>query len=101
MNDISAALGLSQLERFKKFIKKRNIIANLYKNQLNNYPIKFQKIYDHNLSSYHLFVIKFDLKKSKYSYKQIFKKLRSKNIYVNLHYMPIHCSPYFKKRDLN
>ena len=98
MNDISAALGLSQLERFKKFIKKRNIIANLYKRQLNNYPIKFQKIYNYNLSSYHLFVIKFDLKKSKYSYKQIFKKLRSKNIYVNLHYMPIHCSPYFKKK---
>jgi len=98
MNDISAALGLSQLERFKKFIKKRNVIANLYKRQLNNYPIKFQKILSYNLSSYHLFVIQFDLKKSKYSYKEIFKKLRSKNIYVNLHYMPIHCSPYFKKK---
>jgi len=98
MNDISAALGLSQIVRFKKFIKKRNIIANLYKEQLNNYPIQFQKIYNYNLSSYHLFVIKFDLKKTKYSYKQIFKKLRSKNIYVNLHYMPIHCSPYFKKK---
>ncbi len=98
MNDISAALGLSQLERFKKFIRKRNVIANLYKRQLNNYPIKFQKILSYNLSSYHLFVIQFDLKKSKYSYKEIFKKLRSKSIYVNLHYMPIHCSPYFKKK---
>ncbi len=98
MNDISAALGLSQLERFRKFIKKRNVIANLYKRQLNNYPIKFQKILSYNLSSYHLFVIQFDLKKSKYSYKEIFKKLRSKSIYVNLHYMPIHCSPYFKKK---
>ena len=98
MNDISAALGLSQLERFKKFIKKRNAIANLYKRKLNNYPIKFQKILSYNLSSYHLFVIQFDLKKSKYSYKEMFNKLRSKNIYVNLHYMPIHCSPYFKKK---
>ena len=98
MNDISAALGLSQLERFKKFIKKRNAIANLYKRKLNNYPIKFQKILSYNLSSYHLFVIQFDLEKSKYSYKEMFNKLRSKNIYVNLHYMPIHCSPYFKKK---
>ena len=98
MNDICAALGLSQLERFKKFIKKRNVIANLYKRQLNNYPIKFQKILSYNLSSYHLFVIQFDLKKLRYSYKEMFNKLRSKNIYVNLHYMPIHCSPYFKKK---
>ena len=98
MNDISATLGLSQLERFKKFIKKRNAIANLYKRQLNNYPIKFQKILSYNLSSYHLFVIQFDLKKLRYSYKEMFEKLRSKNIYVNLHYMPIHCSPYFKKK---
>ena len=98
MNDISAALGLSQLQRFKKFVEKRNMIASLYKRKLNSYPIKFQKIHNYNSSSYHLFVIKLDLKKSKYSYKEIFNKLRSKNIYVNLHYMPLHCSPYFKKK---
>jgi len=97
MNDISAALGLSQLKRFKKFVKKRNLIANLYKKELKSCPVKFQQILKGNLSSYHLFVIQLDLKKTKYSYKQIFNKLRSKNIYVNLHYLPLHLSPYFKK----
>jgi len=32
------------------------------------------------------------------NYFSIFKKLRSKNFFVNLHYMPLHLSPYFKKR---
>ena len=31
MNDISAALGISQVKRIKKFIKSRNLIAKKYK----------------------------------------------------------------------
>ena len=33
-----------------------------------------------------------------YDYKYIFKKFRSKNFFVNLHYMPLHISPFFKKK---
>jgi len=96
MNDISAALGLSQLKRLKRFLRRRNEIAKIYKKLLKDSPVKFQKILNHNHSSYHLFIAKFDLKKSKYNYKYIFKKLRSKNFFVNLHYMPLHLSPFFK-----
>ena len=58
----------------------------------------FQKINQYNLSTYHLLVIKFNLKMFKYNYQDMFNKLRSKNFYVNLHYMPLHLSPYFKQR---
>ena len=34
-------------------------------------------------------------------YGKIFKKLRSKKYYVNLHYMPVHLSQYFKKKGFN
>ena len=98
MNDISAALGISQVKRIKKFVKQRNIIANKYKRSLKNYPVKFQKIEKYNFSSYHLLPIQFDLKKSKKNYISIFKAFKSKNFRVNLHYMPLHLSPYFKKR---
>jgi len=97
MNDISAALGLSQLKKIKIFIKKRNEIATLYKKLLVNIPVKPQKILSTNYSSYHLFIIQFDLKKTKLSYDKIFNLFRSKNYFVNLHYMPLHLSPYFKK----
>ena len=43
MSDIHAALGISQLTRIKKFIKKRNQIANYYKKQFLGLPINFQK----------------------------------------------------------
>ena len=98
MNDISASLGISQLQKIKKFIKKRNQIAKLYKSYLQDLPLQFQKIDSKINSSYHLFVIQFDLKKTKYSYLKIFKKLREKKYFVNLHYMPLHLSPFFKKK---
>ena len=98
MNEISAALGLSQLKRLNEFLRKRNYLANLYKKKLYSLPIKWQKILYYNYSSYHLFVIRFDLSKTKLSYKKIFQKFRSKNFFVNLHYMPLHLNPFFKKR---
>lgn len=97
MNDISAAIGISQLKKIKKFLKKRNEIAKFYKKLLKDLPIKVQKILPENYSSYHLFIIQLDLNHFKFSYNKIFKLLRKKKYYVNLHYMPIHLSPYFKK----
>ena len=97
MSDISAALGISQLKRLGRFLKKRNLIAKKYNYLLKNLPIQTQKILHQNYSSYHLFTIQIDLKKSKISYNRIIKLFRKKNFFVNLHYMPIHLSPYFKK----
>ena len=97
MNDISAAIGISQLKKIKKFLKRRNEIAKFYKKLLKDLPIKVQKILPENYSSYHLFIIQLDLNHFKFSYSKIFKLLRKKKYYVNLHYMPIHLSPYFKK----
>tara|TARA_A100001011_G_C14296885_1_gene838845 strand:- start:1620 stop:2774 length:1155 start_codon:yes stop_codon:yes gene_type:complete len=98
MNDISAALGISQFKRLKLFVDKRNKIAKKYIKYFKNTPIKFQKINKDCYSSYHLFPIKFDLRKAKKKYLNIFKKFRSNNLYVNLHYMPLHLSPYFKTK---
>jgi len=99
MNDISAALGISQISRLNFFLKQRNHIATIYKNLLKNLPIKIQKINKHNFSSYHLFVIQFDLKKTKYSYEKIFKVFRKNKFFVNLHYMPLHLNPFFRKKN--
>ena len=98
MSEISASLGISQLSRVNEFIKKRNKVANYYKKILKDLPIKVQEIKKENLSSYHLFIIKLNLKFFKYRYKAIFQKLRSNNFFVNLHYMPLHLSPYFRKK---
>ena len=96
MNDIQSALGISQLKNLKTFLKKRNLIAKIYHDNLKNLPIKFQKIEFFFYSTYHLFIIKLDAN-YKYLHKKLFNYLRSKNIYVNLHYLPIHLQPFYKK----
>ena len=96
MNDIQSALGISQLKNLNIFVKKRNKIAKFYCNQLKNLPIKFQKIEKNFYSTYHLFIIKLDVK-YKYLHKKFFNYLRSKNMYVNVHYLPIHLQPFYRK----
>ena len=97
MNELSAALGLSQLKNLKNYLIKRNQIAKKYVNELKNYPVKFQEVKKYNYSSYHLMIISFDLNKTKLNYKKIFDKFRRNNIFVNLHYKPLHLNPFFRK----
>ena len=97
MSDIHASLGISQVRRLKKFINKRNEIAALYKRELSNLPLDFQQIDKNAISSYHLFVIKFKSKKLIANYSKIFNLLRKNKLWVNLHYLPLHLHPYYKK----
>ena len=97
ISDIHAALGISQLKKINKFIKNRNFIARCYKKILKDLPIKLQKINKKYIFSYHLFIIKMTNKKNIKNYDKIFNYLRKKRIYVNLHYLPVHNQPYYKK----
>lgn len=90
MSDIHAALGVSQLKKLKKFVKRRNEIAKIYKKELNNYPVKFQNL-NNNLSSYHLLIVKFP----KVYHHKMFDLFRNKNIKVNIHYIPLYMHPFF------
>lgn len=96
MSDIQAALGINQLKRISKMLKRRNNIAKVYKKKLNNLPLGFQQIRKNFYSSYHLFIIKL-LTDNKNLHKKLFIFLRKNNIFVNLHYMPLHLNPYYKK----
>ena len=59
MSDIAASLGITQLKRLDKFVKKRNSIAIRYIKYLKNTDLSFLEILPSNKSSYHLFVIQF------------------------------------------
>ena len=96
MNDIQSTLGISQLRNLDIFLKKRNKIAKFYQDHLEKLPVKFQKVGENYYSSYHLFIIKLDIK-YKNLYRKFFNYLRSKNIFVNLHYLPIHLQPFYRK----
>ena len=96
MNDIQSTLGISQLKNLDIFLKKRNKISKFYRVHLRKLPIKFQKVDKNFYSTYHLFIIKLDIR-YKNLHKKFFNYLRSKNIFVNLHYLPIHLQPFYRK----
>lgn len=96
MTDVAASLGLSQIKKLKKFVKSRNLIAKKYEKLLDKKYLILPKIKKNVQSSFHLYVVKV---KNKYlsKHKKLFNYLRKKRINVNLHYIPVHLHPYYRK----
>ena len=97
-SDINATLGISQLNRVSRFVKKRNLIAKTYNKFLKGLPIELPKVKKNNLSSHHLYIIKLKENLKKH-YNKIFKSLLANKINVNLHYLPVHLHPFYKQKD--
>ena len=99
ISDIQCALGLSQLKKLSKFVKKRRIIANYYKKLLkNDNRFILPKEKNNILHSYHLFPLQIDFTKTKIDKITLFKKLRLRGINLQVHYIPIHLQPFYKKK---
>ncbi|WP_145596226.1 UDP-4-amino-4,6-dideoxy-N-acetyl-beta-L-altrosamine transaminase [Candidatus Pelagibacter sp. FZCC0015] len=104
MNDIQAALGLSQIKRLDHYITKRHNIAKRYNKEFESLSIKTQKQLPGFYSSFHLYSACFKENKNTEIQKKIYDTLRKNGIAVNVHYIPVHRHPYyenlgFKKED--
>lgn len=96
LSDINAALGLSQLKRAEENIKKRQAIAKRYDKELKN--ILTPKVESNINHAYHLYVIRTNKRKELYDH------LRKRNIFTQVHYLPIYKHPYYQElgfRDFN
>ena len=90
LNDIACSLGVSQLKRAEEGLKKRKDIAKRYFYDLSKVP-EIKMINENNYShAYHLFVIQVDRRKELYDY------LKEKNIFTQVHYVPVHYHPYYR-----
>ena len=98
MTDIQAALGISQVKKLNKFIKKRNEIAKLYRRSFANMEdITLQNIDQKDFSSYHLFSVLINFKNLKKTRKELFNYFFKNNIKLQIHYLPIYKHVYYKK----
>tara|TARA_B100001250_G_scaffold228530_1_gene196203 strand:- start:2324 stop:3487 length:1164 start_codon:yes stop_codon:yes gene_type:complete len=97
MNDIEAALGISQLSKINKFFKKRTYVKKFYDYHLKNLPLILPHFEKNKTSSLHLYIVRLKENFSRSIRDKIINKLRNKGIGVNIHYIPIHFQPYFKK----
>jgi len=96
ITDIQAALGISQLKRLDQFIQKRNKLAKIYDAELNSEFYDLPQVGGDQVSSFHLYIIKLK-EELKSNHRKLFSHLRSNGIGVNIHYIPIHYHPYYKK----
>ena len=91
LSDINCALAISQIKKIKKFINLRKKINFFYKKEFYNLNSFFTlPKYSNNIkSSYHLFLINFNLKKTLVNKKTFFKKMLENKIICQYHYKPI------------
>ena len=100
INDVQAALGLSQMSRLDSFIKKRSKIAKRYNELLSDSIVKLPEINEKCSSSWHLYIIRVEENKFT-THRQLFEKFRTAGILVNIHYIPIYRQPYYKSLGFN
>lgn len=97
LTDVQAALGLSQLARIDQYVERRHEIAARYGSLLADLPLILPWQHPDARSAFHLYVIRLRSESIKRSHLEVFKGMRDKGVLVNLHYIPVHTHPYYRK----
>jgi len=96
LTDIQAALGLSQMQRLDEYVARRHVLAQEYNKLLDDSPVTKPWQSPLSVSSYHLYIVRLKVKIRGLDRKDVFERLRSFGIIVNLHYIPLYRHPYFE-----
>lgn len=97
MTDIQAVLGESQMGRLEPFVLRRRELARRYSALLAELPLQLPLQDARTASSWHLYVVRLRLDAIGCSHREVFEAMRSAGIGVNLHYIPVHLQPYYRK----
>ena len=100
MSDLHAALGNSQIKKLKKFVNYRKAVAEFYNKKFYNIKgIKIPFISKDCEHSYHLYPIEIDFNFFKISRDIFLKRLLTKKISLQVHYVPIHFLSSYKNKS--
>jgi len=97
ITDLQCALGLSQVKRLASFISRRRELVELYKEIFADLADEVTLLTEEgsNRSSYHLMVARFAAGYEVRS--KVLKYLRTKNIWTQVHYIPVHFQPWYQE----
>ena len=99
ITDFQCAIGISQLGKLTKFLKRRCMIANKYDAAFANIPeITPLAVRQDVKHAYHLYVVKIDFKELGLDRTVLFNSLREKGIAVNVHYIPVYLHPFYRDK---
>jgi UDP-4-amino-4,6-dideoxy-N-acetyl-beta-L-altrosamine transaminase len=91
LTDFQAALGISQLQKADKGLQRRRQIARIYHEALSDVPSILGQSSVVDGHAYHLYIIRVAERKKLYDY------LRERNIFTQVHYIPVHTLPYYQQ----
>ncbi|MGA8540466.1 MAG: UDP-4-amino-4,6-dideoxy-N-acetyl-beta-L-altrosamine transaminase [Terriglobales bacterium] len=97
LTDIASALGLSQLAKLSRNLVRRREIAARYTAAFRCVPGLIPPNVRAEVNpAWHLYPIRLDMAVLTGDRGQIFRALRSENIGVSVHYIPVHLHPYYR-----
>ena len=98
ITDLQCAMGISQLSKLDSFIEKRRKIAKLYNYEFGESDFLKSPVENKNSKhAFHLYPLLIDFKKIKKKKKSFFNHMKSKNILLQVHYIPVHLQPFYQK----
>lgn len=97
MTELQAALGRSQLRRLPQMHARRVALADRYDQLLAGLPLRLPARRDDRISAWHLYAIELDPARTPATRRQVFEALRAAGIGVNVHYIPIHTQPHYRR----
>jgi UDP-4-amino-4,6-dideoxy-N-acetyl-beta-L-altrosamine transaminase len=97
MTELQAALGCSQMERLSQFVASRRALADRYDRLLADSEMTLPRRDPLAQSAWHLYVIGWNEEASGKSRRAAFDALRAAGIGVNVHYIPVHLQPYYRR----
>lgn len=98
ITDFQCALGISQLKKLDYFLEERRKIA-FYYDQLFSDDERFMipKVKENVKHAYHLYPLQVKFNEINTTKTELFLKLKTNNIFCQVHYIPVHLQPYYKK----
>lgn len=97
LSDLQCALALSQLGKLERFIARRREIARRYTEAFAELPeVEPLRVLGDRAHAWHLYVIQLRLERLSAGRADVFKALRTENIGVNVHYIPVPWHPFYQ-----
>lgn len=99
LTDLQCALGSSQLARLAANIARRQAIAAEYRRAFADLPgVQPLAVRPSASHAYHLFVVRVDFARLACDRATAFAALRREGIGVNVHYIPVHWHPFYRRQ---
>jgi perosamine synthetase len=98
LSDLQCALGINQLRKFAGWLARRRTIARRYDEAFARCPAVVPlSVRPWAAHAYHLYVVRVNPERLSVDREAIYAALRAEGIGVNVHYIPVHLHPYYRR----